>query len=116
MVKYFVEENVWEEIIAAKNNGFKITAVGTTSLRTLESVALTHQLSGATDLYCYGDFNFQIVDQLFTNFHQPESSLLVLLDSFMGSRWKSLYEYALENDYRFLSFGDAMLVGRKQNI
>ncbi len=110
--RYDVPVDVWENIHTTKQNGGRIVAVGTTSLRTLESVAQTNQLAGDTNLFCYGDFPFQVVDLLLTNFHQPQSSLLVLLDSFIGLRWRELYSYALANDYRFLSFGDAMLVAR----
>ena len=110
---YDINPDVWEKILETKQSGRRVISVGTTSLRTIESAALTGELSGSTSLYCYGDFDFKIVDLLFTNFHQPGSSLLVLLDSFMGNRWRAVYEYALENGYRFLSFGDAMLVGRK---
>ncbi|HMS24513.1 MAG TPA: tRNA preQ1(34) S-adenosylmethionine ribosyltransferase-isomerase QueA [Acidimicrobiia bacterium] len=110
--RYDVPANVWENIRATKQKGGRIVAVGTTSLRTLESVAQTNQLSGDTNLFCYGDFPFQVADLLLTNFHQPQSSLLVLLDSFIGPRWRELYAYALSNDFRFLSFGDAMLVAK----
>lgn len=110
---YDVEPGVWDRILATRESGHDVIAVGTTSLRTLESVAATGQLSGETSLYCYGEFPFQVVDVLLTNFHQPGSSLLVLLDSFIGPRWRELYEAALENNYRFLSFGDAMLVARR---
>ncbi|MBP9115303.1 MAG: tRNA preQ1(34) S-adenosylmethionine ribosyltransferase-isomerase QueA [Acidimicrobiia bacterium] len=109
---YEISETVWQKIEESKAKGNKIIAVGTTSLRTLESVALTNVLKGSTDIYCYGNFDFKIVDLLLTNFHQSESSLLVLLDSFIGSRWKDLYKHAIESKYRFLSFGDAMLVSK----
>ncbi|MFN8015575.1 MAG: tRNA preQ1(34) S-adenosylmethionine ribosyltransferase-isomerase QueA [Acidimicrobiia bacterium] len=110
---YSVPSEVWDKVLETKKRGNKIVAVGTTSLRTLESVAITSQLSGSTDLFCYGDFDFKIVDYLFTNFHQSGSSLLVLLDAFIGSRWRELYDYALKNEYRFLSFGDSMFVGKR---
>ena len=58
-------------------------------------------------------FPFRVVDVLLTNFHQPRSSLLVLLEGFCGPRWHSLYQVALESGYRFLSFGDAMIVGKR---
>lgn len=111
--QYEVKEDVWQKIQETKKRGNKIIAVGTTSLRTLESVAKYNKLNGDTELYCHGEYPFQVVDMLLTNFHQPQSSLLVLLDSFIGSRWRDLYSYALENNYRFLSFGDAMLVSRR---
>lgn len=109
---YEVSDDVWKKILETKSKGNKVIAVGTTSLRTLESVALTNNLKGQTDIFCYGDFDFKIVDLLLTNFHQSESSLLVLLDAFIGSRWRDLYKHAIESKYRFLSFGDAMLVAK----
>jgi len=114
--EYEVLPEVWGKIQETKKRGNNVIAVGTTSLRTLESAAKYSKLSGDTELYCHGDFPFQVVDMLLTNYHQPQSSLLVLLDSFIGSRWKDLYNHALNNKYRFLSFGDAMLVSRKNNI
>lgn len=112
---YEVSESVWKQIQDTKQRGNKVIAVGTTSLRTLESVALRNELAGDTDIYCYGDFDFKVVDMLMTNFHQSESTLLVLLDAFIGSRWKDLYEHAIESRYRFLSFGDAMLIAKGRN-
>jgi S-adenosylmethionine:tRNA ribosyltransferase-isomerase len=91
----------------------RVVAVGTTTVRALESVARTGQLSGQTSLYIRGDYPFQVVDVLLTNFHQPRSSLLVLLEAFYGPDWRALYETALAQGYRFLSFGDAMLVARR---
>jgi S-adenosylmethionine:tRNA ribosyltransferase-isomerase len=90
----------------------RVVAVGTTTVRALESAAATGCLAGNTGLYIHGAFPFQVVDVLLTNFHQPRSSLLVLLEAFYGPRWRDLYEEALAEGYRFLSFGDAMLVGR----
>lgn len=112
---YEVSEEVWQKIQETKKSGNKVIAVGTTSLRTLESVALKNELQGDTDIFCYGDFDFKVVDMLMTNFHQSESTLLVLLDAFIGSRWRELYEHAIESRYRFLSFGDAMLIGKGRN-
>ena len=91
----------------------RVIAVGTTTVRALESTAATGRLSGRTDLYIHGDYPFRVVDVLLTNFHQPRSSLLVLLAAFAGDRWQALYSAALAEGYRFLSFGDAMLVGRR---
>jgi S-adenosylmethionine:tRNA ribosyltransferase-isomerase len=90
----------------------RVVAVGTTTVRALESAAATGCLSGHTDLFIHGRFDFRVVDVLLTNFHQPRSSLLVLLEAFCGPRWRELYGVALAEGYRFLSFGDAMLVGR----
>lgn len=90
----------------------RVVAVGTTSVRALESAAARGALAGRTDLFIAGDYPFKVVDVLLTNFHLPRSTLLVLLDAFCGPRWRALYEEALAQGYRFLSFGDAMLVGR----
>lgn len=89
----------------------RVVAVGTTTVRALESAAVG-PLEGRTRLFIQGDYPFRVVDVLLTNFHMPRSSLLVLLDAFCGPRWRTLYEIALEEGYRFLSFGDAMLVAR----
>lgn len=100
------------ETMAACAGARRVVAVGTTTLRALESVAATGRLEGDTCLYIYGNFEFRVVDVLLTNFHQPRSSLLVLLEAFCGPRWRELYRAALAEGYRFLSFGDAMLVDR----
>ena len=88
----------------------RVVAVGTTSVRALESVAATGRLAGRTSLFIRPGHRFRAVDALLTNFHQPRSSLLLLLHAFCGERWQELYRLALEDGYRFLSFGDAMLV------
>ncbi len=98
--------------MAACRQARRVVAVGTTTVRALESAAATGSLEGDTGLYIQGRFPFQVVDVLLTNFHQPRSSLLVLLEAFCGPRWRNLYRAALAEGYRFLSFGDAMLVGR----
>ena len=91
----------------------RVVAVGTTTVRALESAARTGHLEGRTDLFITPGFDFRVVDVLLTNFHQPRSSLLVLLSAFAGdARWRALYETALAEGYRFLSFGDAMLISR----
>ena len=91
----------------------RVVAVGTTTVRALESAAATGREEGRTNLFIHGDYPFQVVDVLLTNFHLPRSSLLLLLDAFCGQRWRSLYDTALAEGYRFLSFGDAMLVARR---
>lgn len=106
---YRVAEDDWPRIQAAT----RVVAVGTTVVRTLESVAATGDLVGTTDLFISRPFRWQVVDTLLTNFHVPRSSLLVLVDAFVGPRWRDLYEEALAAGYRFLSFGDAMLVDRR---
>ncbi|MBV8159539.1 MAG: tRNA preQ1(34) S-adenosylmethionine ribosyltransferase-isomerase QueA [Acidimicrobiia bacterium] len=91
--------------------GKRVVAVGTTTVRALESAA-AGPLEGRTSLFIRGDYRFRVVDVLLTNFHLPRSSLLLLLAAFAGDRWRDLYNLALAEGYRFLSFGDAMLVGR----
>lgn len=90
----------------------RVVAIGTTTVRALESAAATGELEGRSDLFIHGDYPFAVVDVLMTNFHQPRSTLLLLLESFAGTRWRSLYGQALAEGYRFLSFGDAMLISR----
>ncbi|MDQ2648301.1 MAG: tRNA preQ1(34) S-adenosylmethionine ribosyltransferase-isomerase QueA [Actinomycetota bacterium] len=88
----------------------RVVAIGTTTVRALESAAATGELEGRTELFIHGDRPFAVVDALLTNFHQPRSSLLVLVDAFIGPRWRSLYDEALAEGYRFLSFGDALFL------
>jgi S-adenosylmethionine:tRNA ribosyltransferase-isomerase len=92
----------------------RVVAIGTTSVRALESAASTGELEGSTELFIHGDRPFAVVDLLLTNFHQPRSSLLALVDAFVGPRWRALYEEARRAGYRFLSFGDAMLLTRER--
>ena len=91
-------------------------AVGTTVVRALESHAGAHGRveagEGETDLFIMPGYRFLVVDLMVTNFHVPGSTLVVLVAAFMGGRWRWVYETALERGYRFLSFGDAMLVER----
>jgi S-adenosylmethionine:tRNA ribosyltransferase-isomerase len=91
----------------------RVVAIGTTTVRALETVAVTGELDGESRLYIRGDFHFRVVDVLLTNFHMPRSSLLLLIESFCGPRWRDLYAEALRTGYRFLSFGDAMIVGKR---
>lgn len=100
------------ETVAACAGARRVVAVGTTAVRALESAAATGALSGRTDLYIHGDFEFRVVDVLVTNFHLPRSSLLLLVEAFCGPKWRDLYASALAEGYRFLSFGDAMAVAR----
>jgi S-adenosylmethionine:tRNA ribosyltransferase-isomerase len=97
---------------AARAGGGRVVAVGTTVVRALESAALSGQLEGRTELFIHRPWRWRLVDGLLTNFHLPRSSLLVLVDAFVGPRWRELYGVALGSGYRFLSFGDAMLLDR----
>ncbi|MDA8196987.1 MAG: tRNA preQ1(34) S-adenosylmethionine ribosyltransferase-isomerase QueA [Actinomycetota bacterium] len=106
---YEVGRETWERISAAK----RVVAVGTTVVRTLETVAKTGQLEGRSSLFIHRPYEYKVVDLLMTNFHIPRSSLLLLVDAFLSEgRWREIYEHGLANDYRFLSFGDAMLLER----
>jgi S-adenosylmethionine:tRNA ribosyltransferase-isomerase len=97
---------------AARAAGGRVVAVGTTTVRALESAALSGQLDGRTELFIHRPWRWRVVDALLTNFHLPRSSLLLLVDAFVGPRWRDLYDEALAAGYRFLSFGDAMLLDR----
>ena len=103
---------VTEETLAACRAATRVVAIGTTTVRALEAAAATGELEGRTDLFITPGFDFRVVDVLMTNFHLPRSSLLLLLAAFVGDRWRALYDRALAEGYRFLSFGDAMLVSR----
>ena len=91
-----------------------MVAVGTTTLRLLESVARAGKLtgwSGETDLYIRPPYNFRAVDCLLTNFHLPKTTLLVLVSAFAGNEFvRQAYQAAIEKRYRFFSYGDAMLI------
>lgn len=100
------------ETLEACRGARRVVAVGTTVVRSLETAAATGQLEGRTDLFIHGAYPFALVDVVLTNFHLPRSSLLLLVEAFAGPRWRDLYATALADGYRFLSFGDAMLVGR----
>jgi S-adenosylmethionine:tRNA ribosyltransferase-isomerase len=103
-----------EETAGAVGRAGRVVAVGTTVVRALETWAATGCTDGVTDLFIRRGHRFAKVDVLVTNFHVPRSSLLVLVDAFVGDRWRDLYATALERGYRFLSFGDAMLLERER--
>ena len=112
---YVIDEKAAETINETKKNGGRIIAVGTTSTRTLETVAdengMLRACSGWTDIFIYPGYKFKAIDGLITNFHLPESTLLMLVSA-LYSREKILeaYKVAVEERYRFFSFGDAMLI------
>ena len=89
-----------------------VVAAGTTTVRALESAATRSELEGRTDIFIHRGYEWQLVDLLLTNFHLPRTTLLMMIDAFVGERWRRLYGEALANGYRFLSFGDAMLLDR----
>lgn len=105
---YSVEQRVMDACREAK----RVIAIGTTATRALESVAASGQLSGRTSLFITPGFQWKIVDVMLTNFHLPKTSLLLMIESFIGPRWRDIYAEAISEQYRFLSFGDAMLLAR----
>ena len=112
---YNIEQSEADKINSAKRNGGRIICVGTTSTRTLESVAdengYVKACSGNTDIFIYPGYKFKIVDNLITNFHLPESTLVMLVSALAG-REQVLHAYAeaVKERYRFFSFGDAMFI------
>jgi S-adenosylmethionine:tRNA ribosyltransferase-isomerase len=105
--RYEVDARAWERIRAAR----RLLAVGTTTVRVLESLVRGAPLAGRTDLFVMPGFEFRRVDSLLTNFHLPRSTLLALVMAFAGvEETRRLYALAIEERYRFYSFGDAMLI------
>jgi S-adenosylmethionine:tRNA ribosyltransferase-isomerase len=110
---YRVPDATQVAVEAARREGRRVVAVGTTSVRALESAAATGELSGRTNLFIRRPYPWQVVDALMTNFHLPRTTLLLMIDAFIGPHWRELYDVALADGYRFLSFGDAMLLERQ---
>ncbi|MDZ7922157.1 tRNA preQ1(34) S-adenosylmethionine ribosyltransferase-isomerase QueA [Rhodoferax sp.] len=111
---YNVPPETQEAIAACKARGGRIVAVGTTSVRTLESWAQTGIASGDTTIFITPGFEFKLVDVLVTNFHLPKSSLMMLVSAFTGyAHVMGLYREAIARGYRFFSYGDAMLLKRQ---
>lgn len=108
--RYRVPEATWSAVQAARHEGRRVVAIGTTTVRALESVAATGERSGRTTLFLHQGRRPCVVDVLMTNFHMPRTTLLMMIEAFIGTRWRVLYAEALSNGYRFLSFGDAMLI------
>ena len=116
--RYVIPAETAEAIAGAQHDGRRVVAAGTTVLRALEGAALrdgtVHAGEGETDLFVTPGFPFRVVDALLTNFHLPRSTLLVLVAAFAGYEpIRQAYEAAIEREYRFFSFGDAMFVERR---
>ncbi len=112
---YTVPYDVADKINAAKKEGRPVLAVGTTSVRTLESAAgedgLVRGGTGKTHIFMYPGYKFKVVDQMFTNFHTPESTLIMLVSAFSTKEnIMNAYKKAVDEKYRFFSYGDAMLI------
>jgi S-adenosylmethionine:tRNA ribosyltransferase-isomerase len=111
-----VTPEVCQQVRAAKARGNQVIAVGTTSVRCLESAAASGEIqpySGDTDIFIYPGYQYRVVDALLTNFHLPESTLIMLVSAFAGYRHTmDAYRAAVEQKYRFFSYGDAMFISR----
>lgn len=112
---YIMDEQTAEQINRTRKNGGKIWAVGTTACRTLETIAdengAVRPQSGWTDIFIYPGYHFKCVDHLVTNFHLPESTLMMLVSAFASREMiMETYRQAIEEEYRFFSFGDSMLI------
>jgi S-adenosylmethionine:tRNA ribosyltransferase-isomerase len=105
--QYFCSKDVWKKI----QNARRVIAVGTTTTRAIESIAATGELQGSTGLFIYPGYQFLITSGLITNFHLPKSSLLMLVSAFGGyENIRKAYQHAINEGYRFYSYGDAMLI------
>jgi S-adenosylmethionine:tRNA ribosyltransferase-isomerase len=111
--RYEVPAATQQAIAQARDRGGRVVAVGTTTVRTLESWAASGQASGDTSIFITPGFEFRVVERLLTNFHLPRSTLLMLVSAFAGyDSMMSLYRHAIASRYRFFSYGDAMLLDR----
>lgn len=111
--RYSVRQETVELIAKTKRNGGRVVSVGTTTTRSLETAAASGQNEGRTKLFIYGTYEFRTVDLMMTNFHMPRTSLLMMIEAFTGPWWRNIYAEAMVQGYRFLSFGDAMLLPSK---
>ena len=112
---YSIPEQTARAIEATKQKGGRVIAVGTTTCRTLEAAAKEQgsltACSGSTDIFIYPGYSFKVIDALITNFHLPESTLIMLVSAFAGyQNTMDAYKFAVDNEYRFFSFGDAMFI------
>lgn len=113
---YHLPQETVDKILQTKQNGGRVIAVGTTSCRTLEAVATEHDgklvaADGYTDIFIYPGYQFKVLDGLVTNFHLPESTLIMLVSALLGyEKTMHAYDVAVKERYRFFSFGDAMCI------
>ena len=113
---FSIPESTLEAIQQTRHAGKRVIAVGTTSLRALESQAISQKNSGETNLFITPGFQFKTVDCLLTNFHLPKSTLLMLVSAFAGmDNIREAYQHAIYQKYRFFSYGDAMFLNRLEN-
>ncbi len=115
--RYNIPPETLQAIERCKSRGGRVVAVGTTSVRSLETYAKTKQPSGDTNIFITPGFDFQIVDLLITNFHLPKSTLMMLVSAFAGyERIMALYKTAVQEKYRFFSYGDSMILKRRDGF
>ena len=113
---FSIPKTTLESIAQTQSKGGRVIAVGTTSLRALESQAATGHSSGETNLFITPGYQFKTVDCLLTNFHLPKSTLLMLVSAFAGMKnMRTAYQHAIDQKYRFFSYGDAMFLSRLEN-
>ncbi|RKZ99318.1 MAG: tRNA preQ1(34) S-adenosylmethionine ribosyltransferase-isomerase QueA, partial [Gammaproteobacteria bacterium] len=114
-----VTESVCEQVKATQARGGRVIAVGTTSVRALESASKSGKIKpfkGETDIFIYPGYQFNSIDAMITNFHLSESTLLMLVSAFAGKEnIMNAYQHAIEQKYRFFSYGDAMFLTRKES-
>ena len=121
-----VDQTCCDAVTACRERGGRVIAIGTTAVRSLESAALRSSAdgsatittySGDTDIFLYPGCQFRVVDAMITNFHLPESTLIMLVSAFAGVETiRGAYRVAVENRYRFFSYGDAMFLARKRVV
>ena len=112
---YYIKQEDVDKINKAKRNGKRVVAVGTTSCRVLESVAdengMMKEVEGDTSIFIYPGYKFKCIDCLITNFHLPESTLIMLVSTLAGKEFiMNAYNEAVKEEYKFFSFGDAMII------
>ena len=113
--RYWLDADTARDINEARQAGRRIIAVGTTVARTLEAYAANGLATGDTDIFIRSGYRFRLIDAMITNFHLPESSLLMLVHAFAGDRIFAAYRFAVEQRFRFFSYGDAMFISSRGN-
>lgn len=112
--RIIVDQEAVDAVDSTRERGGRVVAVGTTVVRTLESAAVGNGCIGVlddeTDLFIKPGYEFSVVDAVFTNFHAPGTTLIVMIAAMLGDRWREVYAHALRSDFRFLSFGDSMFM------
>ena len=113
---YRVPAETIDACARARERGGRVIAIGTTATRALESAATFGALQGRTNLFITPGYDWKVVDMMLTNFHMPRTTLLLMVESFIGEKWRAIYSEAITMRYRMLSFGDAMLLYRGTNV